>query len=472
MAGLSKGQIDALEAAFGHAVAYRQGLGDRPVGPRIDPLEATRRLGGALSEQGRGAVDVINAMVAEADAGLLQTASPRFFAYVAGASHPVGVAADLLCSAWGQISAYAATTPSVVAMENAVCDWVIGLLGLPEASGAGIVTGATMANSVAVMAARHALLRREGWDVEARGLYGAPEIAVVIGAEAHSATAAALRHAGLGAERVHRVATDDQGRMRADDLARVMAGLSGPILVILQAGHVNSGAFDPYSALITSARAKRAWVHVDGAFGLWLRAVPALAGRLAGVDGADSWAVDLHKWLNAPYDAGMVIVRDRSALVGAMSAHGDYLPERGAIANPSDSVPELARRARGVPSYAILQHLGRRGLREMIARHCRLAEDARAALSGIDGLCVMSEASSNQVAFRCGEGAAGDTATDAVLARVQGKGRVYPSHGIWRGRHIIRVSICGHATGEADVAALIADVGEAWAGVQREMETA
>ncbi len=456
----------SLHAALGHAIAYRRTVQARPVNPQIDAGEAARRLGGGLNDGARDPVAVIDDMVAQADAGLLQITSPGFFAYVAGASHPVGVAADILVAAWGQNAAYAATTPGVAAMENAVCQWVIDLIGLPDSCGAGIVTGATLANTAGVMAARNALLRRANWDVEARGLFGAPEIQVVIGAEAHSATAAALRYAGFGAERVHRIPADEQGRMRVDAFAEVMAGLTGPILVILQAGHVNSGAFDAFAELMPIARAKNAWVHVDGAFGLWVHAVPALAGRLAGVADADSWAVDLHKWLNAPYDAGMVICRDRGALVRAMSAHGAYLPEHGAEWDPADCVPELSRRARGVPSYAILRTLGRDGVRAMVARHCGLAAMVGSALRQVEGITVMSESVSNQVAFRCGEGAAGDAATDAVLARVQAMGRVYPSHGVWRGRHIIRVSVCAYGTGEAEIGMLMADVTAAWAEVR------
>ncbi len=465
------GSSEALLHAMAHAISYREGLLGRPIPPQIGVDEATRRLGGALNPRGRAAVDVIDTMVAEADAGLLQITSPGFFGYVIGGSHPVGVAADLLCSAWGQNTAYAATTPGVVAMENAVCKWVIDLLGLPEACGAGLVTGATLGNTVGVMAARDALLRRVNWDVEARGLFGAPEIQVVIGAEAHSATAAALRYAGLGSERVHRIAADAQGRMRVDEYRRMMAGLSGPILVILQAGHINSGAFDPFAELIPIAREKSAWVHVDGAFGLWVHAVPELAGRLAGVADADSWAVDLHKWLNAPYDAGMVMTRDRAPLVAAMSAHGDYLPEHGAIWDPSDSVPELSRRARGVPSYAILRHLGREGVLEMVARHCALAEQAAGELSAIAGLTVMNDVVSNQIAICCGDGERGDAMTQAVLARVQQDGRVYPTHGVWRGRHIIRVSICNHATSTVEIAELVTVLGDAWRQVQSEIQT-
>ncbi len=467
MTGILPQEISALKRALDAGIAYRGGLTERPIPPQISPDEAMRRFGAALPDAGRDAVAVIDDLTGLGDAGLLQMASPAFFGYVIGASHPVGLAADILTAAWAQVTSYAQTTPTTVAVENALSASVIDLLGLPKASGAGIVTGATVANAVGVMAARGAVLRRMGWDVEAKGLFGAPEIQVVVGAEAHSAISAALRYAGLGAERVHRVATDDQGRVRAGAFAEVIQKLDGPILVILQAGHVNSGAFDPFAEVIPMARAKGAWVHVDGAFGLWVNAVPELAGRLAGVGMADSWAVDLHKWLNAPYDAGMVIVRDRAALVAAMSAKGAYLPGESGVPDPAETVMELSRRARGIPSWAILQHLGRDGVREMVARHCRLAGWIAAELQSEQGVTVLNEITANQVAFHCGTGAERDAATAEVLRIVQGRGRVYPSHGHWRGGGIIRVSVSGHRTGEREAGMLVDEVRAAWRQVRQ-----
>jgi glutamate/tyrosine decarboxylase-like PLP-dependent enzyme len=466
--GLSKGETAAIMRAVEHSISYRQNVSDQKILPKIDAAEATRLLGGTLNEMGQDAAAVIDTIVADGDAGLMHFVSPRFFGYVVGASHPVGLAADILCSAWGQNSAYAAATPTSVVMENAVCSWVIDLLGLPAECGAGIVTGATLGNTAAVMAARNALLRRSNWDVEAQGLFGAPEIQVVIGAEAHSATAAALRYAGLGAERVHRVRTDDQGRMRTDDFRETIKDLSGPILVILQAGHINSGGYDPFAEIIPIARKKQAWVHVDGAFGLWVNAVPELSHRLTGVEDADSWAVDLHKWLNAPYDAGMVITRDREPLVTAMSAKAAYLPSAGAVQDMGDTVPELSRRARGIPSYAILKTMGKRGVREMVARHCELAQWVAAELSNIPGLTVLNDVACNQVAFHCGAGAARDVLTPAVLDAIHQEGLVYPSHGDWRGGPIIRVSVIGHQTSKADVEVLVASIKRAWAKVAAE----
>lgn len=464
--GLTADEIRAMETAFEGAMEYRRSLPERNARPTISLDEAAARFQGVLTDDGIAGRDVIQHMISNADGGLHQMSAPSFFAYVLGASHPVGVAADILVSAWGQNAGSAYETPAVTGMERAVCDWVIELLGLPAECGAGIVTGATVANTEGVMAARHSLLAAKGWDVEAKGLFGAPAFPVLIGADAHSAPFAALRYAGIGAETVRKVATDSEGRIDVRDFEKALDECSEPPLVILQAGQINTGGFDPFSELIPKVREKGGWVHVDGAFGLWLAAVPELADRLEGVADADSWAVDLHKWLNAPFDAGMVIVRDRAPLVASMSARGAYLPDTTKHWEPADSTLELSRRARGVPSYAILRHLGKSGVREMISRHCSLAERVASTLSKESGLQVLNEVHSNQVAIACGEGAEGDTLTKKVLERVQERGKVYPSHGVWQDRYIIRVSVIGYAMTENSVDLLTSEIIEAWRWVQ------
>lgn len=461
-------EIAAVRAATEAGIAYRQSLVTRPISPAMDPEGAGQTFAAALPDDGVPAPQIIADLVNKGDAGLMQHCSPRFFGYVVGASHPTGLAADILTGAWAQVTGYNATSPTTAAIENTLCRWVIDLLQLPSDSGAGIVTGATMANTCGVLAARNALLRRHNWDVEAQGLFDAPKIHVLIGAEAHSATAAALRYAGMGADRVIRIPTDDQGRMRADAYEDAIRDLSGPTLTILQAGHINSGAFDPFDQIIPVAREHQSWVHVDGAFGLWINAVPELAHRSKGVENADSWAVDLHKWLNAPYDAGMVITRDRDPLVSSMSAKGAYLPGLGDAWDPNDSTPELSRRARGVPSYAILRALGAAGLREMVAGHCRQATTVARALTGIDGITVLNDVASNQVAFYCGTPDTRDTVTPLVLQHIHDAGRVYPSHGAWRGGAIIRVSVIAHSTTDADIDELCKAITTAWTQVKRE----
>lgn len=452
-------ELAALEAAFQGAVAYRQSLPERPARPVAGLDEMVARFRRPLADRGLPASEVIKSILHAADDGIHHMSAPSFFGYVLGGSHPVGVAADILVSAWGQNAGSALETPAITGMERAVCDWVIDLLGLPPESGAGLVTGASVANTEGVLAARHALLAAQGWDMTEQGLFGAPKIPVLIGDAAHSAPHAALRYAGFGQCDVRLVATDADGRILPDAFREALDECEAPPLVILQAGQINTGASDPFAALIPMVRERGGWVHVDGAFGLWLAAVPELAPRLAGVELADSWATDCHKWLNAPFDAGMVVVRDRAALVAAMSARGAYLPDVTVHWEPADSTFELSRRARGVPSYAILRHLGRDGVREMVARHCRLAERVAEALSRTAGLTVLNQVHANQVIFACSvEGAEGDALTERVLRRVQARDRVYPTHGEWRGRKVIRVSVIGYAMHEPDVDLLVAEI--------------
>ncbi len=465
---LSDEQKLAIEKACAAAVDYRRSIKKKPARPTLGLDEAVNRFRKPLSENGMQEVDVIEHIIQDSEGGLHQMAAPTFFGYVLGGSHPVGVAADVLVSAWGQNAGSSFETPAVTGMERAVCDWVIDLLSLPPESGAGIVTGATVANMVGVTAARNALLAACGWNVEENGLFDAPALPVLIGAEAHSAPYAALRYAGLGAGRVTKVATDREGRIEEDAFKDALDSCSAPPLVILQAGQINTGAFDPFEDLIPLVRARGGWVHVDGAFGLWLSAVPELRNRLAGVEKADSWAVDLHKWLNAPFDAGMIVVRDRAPLVASMSARGSYLPELTEHWEPTDSTPELSRRARGIPSYAILRHLGRTGVQELILRHCRLAERIAGTLSEEPGLHVLNEIHCNQVAIACGDGAGGDTLTGHVLKRVQERGNVYPTHGSWSGRMIIRASVIGYAMQEEDADLLASEIIDAWRWVQRQ----
>lgn len=446
--------LEAMEKAAAEAVVYRANVGKSTIRPDLRPAELSDRFDGPLPEQGEAAVSVIDALVEEAADGIHAHTSSRFFGYVCGGSMPVGTAADFLVSAWGQNAASSWESPSTALIEQAVCRWCLDLLELPATCGVGVVSGATVANAQAIIAARDALLARQGWDIGENGLFGAPDIPVIIGADAHSAPMAGVRYAGLGLGRATRVDTDDQGRIRLDALADALTDCKTPPLVILQAGQINTGAFDPFAQAIPMVHEKSGWVHVDGAFGLWAHAVPELQSRLSGVADADSWAVDLHKWLNAPYDAGLCILRDRSELVQAMAARGAYLPDLGDTWEPSDSTLELSRRARGVPSYVILRHLGASGVREMIARHCALARYLAETLTAEPGIEVLNEVVLNQVAIACES----DEKTTQVLKLVQENGKVYPSHGVWRGKQIIRVSIINHATNRADIDVLIDEI--------------
>jgi glutamate/tyrosine decarboxylase-like PLP-dependent enzyme len=372
--------------------------------------------------------------------------SPNFHGWVTGGSHPAGVAADWLASAWGQMGAFADATPAAAAAEEVAVGWVLDLLGLPPESGAGLVTGATMANFTCLAAARTSLLERVGWDVEKRGLFGAPEVQVIVGGEAHSSLFLSLRLLGFGGERVLVADADGEGRMRPEALERVLDGLAGPAIVCLQAGHVNSGAFDPFQALIPLARAAGAWVHVDGAFGLWACASPSLAEQTAGVDAADSWAADAHKWLQVPYDCGIAIVRDSSAIQRAMGIRASYLAHSDTHRDPESFSPEMSRRARGFAVWAVLKSLGRTGLREMVERHCAVARRIAEILSAEPGLVVLNQVALNQVALACGDVPEADRLTRETLAAVQADGIAYPSGGRWHGREIIRVSVCAGPT--------------------------
>ena len=457
---LDADERNAMLAAAEAAVVFREELATAPVKPALRPDAFAAGFDRSLPERGSPASAVIEELIAVAGPGIHRHASPRFFGYVCGGSMPVGAAADFLVTAWGQNSASSWESPAVAVIEQTLCQWCLDLLDLPPDCGVGIVSGGTVANAQGIIAARDRLLERQGWDVQENGLIGAPDIPVILGDAAHSAPMAGVRYAGLGLGRATRLATDDQGCILLDSLRTALEGCTAPPLVILQAGQINTGACDPFAEAIPMIHAAGGWVHVDGAFGLWAHAVPELRPRLAGVDGADSWAVDLHKWLNAPYDAGLCIVRDRSALVSSMTARGAYLPEPGETWEPSDSTLELSRRARGIPSYAILRHLGAEGLREMVARHCKLAAYLAERLSAEPGVTVMNEVVLNQVAIACET----DEITRQVLSTIQDRAVVYPSHGVWQGRQIIRVSIINHATDHADIDLLVDEIRSALQG--------
>lgn len=452
----------AMLAAAREAVAYRETLAKAAVKPDLRPQSLAMEFERDLPDYGESPSTVIEELIGFASKGIQGHASPRFFGYVCGGSMPVGAAADFLVTAWGQNAASSWESPSAAILEQTVCRWCLELLGFPAECGVGIVSGATIANTQGIMAARDALLARQGWDIDENGLFGAPDIPVLIGDAAHSAPMAGVRYAGLGLGRGKRIATDDQGGILVSALEVALADCQQPPLVILQAGQINTGASDPFAEVIPMVHEMGGWVHVDGAFGLWAHAVPELRNQVDGVDGADSWAVDLHKWLNAPYDAGLCIVRDRAHLVSAMSARGAYLPEQGETWEPSDSTLELSRRARGIPSYAIIKHLGAQGVRSMISRHCSMATHLADRLAAEPGIEILNDVVLNQVAIAFET----DELTTKVLERVQERAAVYPSHGVWKGRQIIRVSVINHSTRYADIELLISEITDAYKAVK------
>jgi glutamate/tyrosine decarboxylase-like PLP-dependent enzyme len=430
-----------LADAARRAAAYLDGLDGRPVAPSPDAVAALGALDVPLPEAPADPPDIVEELDRRVSPATMAMAGPRFFGFVIGGALPATVAASVLATAWDQNSAKWAVTPGTAAIEKVALRWTLEALGLPRAAAGGFVTGATVANFTALAAARHAVLARAGWDVEARGLFGAPPVTVVVGAEAHVSLLKALAMLGLGRERVATVPVDGQGRLRPDALPP----LRGPAIVCLQAGNVNTGAFDPAPPVIARAREAGAWVHVDGAFGLWAAASPRRAHLAAGIADADSWATDAHKWLNVPYDSGLAIVRDEAALRAAMGVSAAYLPE-GGERDPADSTPELSRRARGVEVWAALRTLGRAGLAGLVERTCRHAARFAEGLSAA-GHRVLNEVVLNQVLVSFGD----DERTRRVIAGIQADGTCWCGGTIWQGKTAMRISVSSWATTDDDV---------------------
>ena len=441
-----------LHDAALRASHYLAGLDERRVYPDADALARLLELDEPLPEHPQAAEAVLNRLDALGSPATMANAGGRFFGFVVGGALPVSVAANWLATVWDQNSANPAGAPSTAAFEFTALRWLRELLDLPRDAAGAFVTGTTMGNLCALAAARHAVLERAGWDVEADGLFGAPPVTVVVGEEAHPTLFKALGVLGLGRNRVVTVPVDGQGRMRADRLPR----LAGPSIVCTQAGNVNTGAFDPFAALCEQAHRDGAWVHVDGAFGLWAQAAPALRHLCAGVNHADSWATDAHKWLNVPYDSGLAFVRDESALRAAMSVTAAYLPA-SSTRIPSDFTPELSRRARGVDVWAALSALGRDGVAALVERCCAHARSFAQGLRDA-GFEVLNDVVLNQVLVSFGDA----QRTRAVVENVQADGTCWCGLTQWQGRVAMRISVSSWATTEADVQrSLAAIVGQA-----------
>jgi glutamate/tyrosine decarboxylase-like PLP-dependent enzyme len=453
---------DALARAHELASGWLDELRERPVRAAGDPSG----LRGSLSERGEEPSAVVDALAAAAEPGLVATAGPRYFGFVTGGALPAAVAADWLTSAWDQNAALYSMSPAAAVAETTALGWCRELLGLPPTAGGGIVTGAQMANVTALAAARNAVLARVGWDVEARGLAGAPALRVIVSDESHATVSNALRLLGLGRDTAVRVATDDQGRMRADALRDALTadapGALGdpPTIVCAQAGDVNTGAFDPLEEIVAACRAHAAWCHIDGAFGLWAAAAPDRSHLVAGAAGADSWAVDAHKWLNVPYDCALAFVAEPAPLNAAMSLTAAYLTTAGEQErNGADWSPESSRRARAFPLYAALRQLGRAGVAELVEGHCRLASRIAERLRAEPGVAILNDVVLNQALVRFGDD---DDATDAVIARVQEDGTCWLVGTRWHGVAAMRISVSGWQTTEADADRSAAAILEAW----------
>jgi len=443
----------ALERARAHAEAFLDGLGERRVGPAADFAAVLAALDGPLPAAGEDPAAVIDALAAGAEPGLVASTGPRYFGFVTGGSLPAALGANWLLDAWDQNGALNVMSPGTAAVEAVAARWFKEAVGLPETASVGFTTGCTMANASGIAAGRHALLARAGWDVEADGLYGAPEIDVAVGAEVHSSVAGALQLLGLGRERVVRVPADGQGRMQAEGLRAVLGSAKNPVLVCAQVGNVNTGACDPMAAIAEACAgaAVDTWLHVDGAFGLWAAAAPGLKHRVAGVERADSWATDAHKWLNVTYDGGIVAVREEAAHRAPMSQSGAYLIRAGAAPDGMETVPEASRRARGVAVYAALRSLGAGGLAALIEGTCTRARQFAARMAAEDGIAVLNEVALNQVLVRFGPGDGDDDVTNRVIAAVQAEGTAWFGGTAWQGKAAMRVSVSNWRTTEADI---------------------
>jgi len=439
---------DLLGNVATRAARYLEDLDERSVTPAAEAIAGLAALGGPMPAGPTGPAEVLALLDRFGSPATVATAGRRYFGFVVGGSLPAALAANWLAGAWDQLAGFVVSSPVAAAVEEISLRWLLDVLALPADSGGAFVTGGTMANFSALAAARHAVLQQVGWDVESDGLIGAPPVTVVVGQEAHPSLFKALGLLGLGRRRVLTVPVDGQGRLRVDALP----ALCGPTIVCVQAGNVNTGAFDPIEEVCQVARQAGAWVHVDGAFGLWAAVSPQLAHLTTGVGKADSWATDAHKWLNVPYDSGLAFVRQPEHLRAAMSTAAAYLPQ-GAQREPAQYTPELSRRARGIEVWAALRSLGRSGLADLIERNCLYA---RLFAEGLheSGYEILNDVALNQVLVAFGD----EQVTRRVIAAVQADGTCWAGVTVWQGRPAMRISVSSWATTENDICRSLAAI--------------
>ena len=430
------------------AADYVESLDERPVFPDVTPEQLRGGRGGPVPDEPLDPAQVVVELAEHAGPGVVATGSGRYFGFVIGGGLPAALAADWLTSAWDQNAGLYAAGPSASIVEQVTRDWLLELLGLPGEASIGFVTGTQVAHVTGLAAARWHVLDDAGWDVGREGLAGGPRVRVVVGEKRHVTVDRALRLLGLGTPET--VAADDQGRMRVDALADALEGASGPTIVCAQAGEVNTGAFDPLPEIAAACRDARAWLHVDGAFGIWAAVSPRFRHLVAGVELADSWTTDAHKWLNVPYDSGIVMCAHPESHRNAMTVSASYLiMDEGTrrVRDEMDWVPEFSRRARGFAVYAALRSLGRRGVQGLVERCCDAAARFAGRIAELDGVEVLNEVVLNQVLFRFES----DERTDEVLRQVQESGRVWLSGTTWDGRKAIRVSVSNWQTGDEEI---------------------
>ena len=439
---------DILEAARRIASQYLDTVATRHVGGRATNAELIKALGGPMPKGASDPIAVLEQLAAHADRGVVASAGPRYFGFVTGGAVPVTVGADWIGSAWDQNTCLFVMSPAASAIEDITAGWLLELLGLPREAGVGFVTGAHMANFTCLAAARHEVLRRAGWNVEQQGLQSAPKIRVIAGGEVHISAVGALRYLGFGSDEIELIAVDQQGAMRADLFEAAIAKSDGPTIVCAQVGNVATGASDPIEQIAAAAHARGAWVHVDGAFGLWAAAVPGLRSQVKGIETADSWATDAHKWLNVPYDSGLAIVANSAPQRAAMSMKASYL-QRGVDEERAgmDYVPESSRRARVLPIYALFKALGGDGIIDIVRRNCALALRMADRLRAEPRISILNDVVLNQVLVQFAD----DATTRKVIAAVQEEGTCWAGGAVWQNQQAMRISVSNWSTTEADI---------------------
>jgi len=433
---------ELLNETAERAIRYLESLPERRVAPSEDDVEALTAFRVPFPAEPISPDSLLKQLDELGSPATMAMPGPRFFGFVIGGALPATVAANWLATAWDQNSGLYTTTPVTAVLEQIALDWLLDVLQLPPETGGAFVTGATVANFTALAAARHGVLARAGWNVEADGLFGAPPITIITSAETHPTVYKSLGMLGLGRNRAVRVPVDDQGRLRAN----AIPAITGPTIICVQAGNVNTGSFDPIPEVCERVHEAGGWVHVDGAFGLWARATPAHAHLAAGLEAADSWATDAHKWLNVPYDSGVAFVRDADSLQASMAITAEYLPTETDYRNPSDFTPELSRRGRGIEVWAALGSLGRSGLAEMIERNCRQARRFAEAFTSA-GYEVLNEVVLNQVLVSFGE----PEKTNRIISEIQKDGTCWCGGTVWQGKTAMRISVSCWATTDTDV---------------------
>jgi glutamate/tyrosine decarboxylase-like PLP-dependent enzyme len=459
--------MDTLDIAFAEARRYLASLNTRPVASRGTPAQILSPLPTQLPVNGMRAVDVVQAIANAAEPGLTANAGGRFFAWVKGGALPAALATDMMCSAWDQNAVLASTSPAGAVLEELAGQFLLEALRLPADASYAFVTGCQMAHTTALAAARHAVLAKAGWNVEEKGLQGAPIIRVLANAHHHSSVTRALRLLGMGSACIEPLSGDVPGKVAPNVLRAALAARpEAPTILVLNAGDLNIGACDDFEALCPIAQSAGAWVHVDGAFGLWANASQRFSPLVAGVELADSWATDGHKWLNTPYDCGMAITRHTAAHSAAMRMTAEYLTTGGSVRDPMDFTPEWSRRARSLPALAALMELGKDGLSAMIERCCDHAASIYDGIAGFPGATGIARPTMNQGLIRF-DSKDGYNISDAVIAAINASGEAFVSGGSWNGERVMRISVCGWNTTSDDVARTISAADVALSGLRK-----